>query len=122
MNMKRHFLRVVIGVLCFATGIRAALPGDELLPNGDFEQKAPGGDKPAAWRVDAGVQWASGDNNHWVVEDTRGKAGSLSVGQKVPLEEKVWKIRVSCRVRLTDVAQGAESWHNARLAMQFQAG
>jgi len=38
----------------------------------------------------------------------------------VPIQESFWKLRVSCRVRVTDVVLGKEGWHNARLAMQFQ--
>ncbi len=96
----------------------AANPGDELLPNGNFEGPAPGGKAPASWSWGGGFQWATDGRNHWLVEEATTPA-SLSAGQRVPMGEGFWKIRVSCRVKVTDVKQGQEGWNDARLAMDF---
>lgn len=93
--------------------------GDELLPNGNFETPNAAGDRPASWNWQGGVVWQAENGNHWVVEEAKTPA-SLSISQTLPMQERFWKIRVSCRVRYTAVVQGAESWHNGRLAMQFQ--
>ncbi|MGQ9731414.1 MAG: glycoside hydrolase family 2 TIM barrel-domain containing protein [Candidatus Zipacnadales bacterium] len=111
---------VWIGLLITLTTVsRAAEPGDELLKNGSFEIAAASGDRPADWLWQSGIIWQSDGVNHWVVEEAR-EVASLSIGQLVPLEERYWKLRVSCQVKVTDVRQGVESWHDARIAMQFQ--
>lgn len=97
----------------------AAQPGDELLVNGNLEQADASGKRPAGWNWGSGVVWANENGNHWAVEDAP-QPTSLSIGQRIPLEEGYWKLRVSCRVRVTDVKLGPEGWHNARIAMQFQ--
>jgi len=42
-----------------------------------------------------------------------------SVGQVIELKPEWWKIEVSVRVRCTNVKQGKEGWHDARVAMMF---
>jgi len=97
----------------------AADLGDELLVNGSFETLAVQDVRPAEWSWDGTSQWVAEGGNHWVVQETTTPA-TRSIGQTVPLEERYWKLRVSCRVRVTDVKLGQEGWHDARIAMQFQ--
>ncbi|MBM4048565.1 MAG: hypothetical protein FJ279_25975, partial [Planctomycetes bacterium] len=117
--MGRLALSVVLLVMSAIALISAAELGEELLKNGSFEAADADGRKPSAWSWAAGVKWESDGRNRWVVEDAATPA-SLSIGQRIPMEERFWKIRVSCKVKVTNVAQGKESWHDARIAMQFQ--
>jgi beta-galactosidase len=95
-----------------------AEPGDELLKNGSFETPDASGQRPADWSWAEGVRWETDGQNHWVVEEAAEPA-SFSIHQRVPMEERYWKIRVSCRVRITNVVLGEEGWHDARIAMDF---
>jgi len=117
--MGRLALSVVLLVMSAIALISAAELGEELLKNGSFEAADADGRKPSAWSWAAGVKWESDGRNRWVVEEAATPA-TLSIGQRVPMEERFWKIRVSCKVKVTNVAQGKESWHDARIAMQFQ--
>lgn len=96
----------------------SAKPGDELLQNGNFEAKTPNSDLPDGWRVQGPVRWAAEGNNHWVIEDAPQPA-TLSLNQRVPMGASFWKLRLSCRVKVTGVKLGQEGWNNARLAMCF---
>lgn len=97
----------------------AAELGDELLVNGSFETAGGQNDRPAGWSWDSASQWVSEGGNRWVLQEATTPA-TRSIGQLIALEERYWKLRVSCRVRLTNVVQGVEGWHDARIAMQFQ--
>ena len=113
-------LNVVIALLIAGLGLAQDVkPGQELARNGSFETADQSGKRPADWGWGSGVQWASENGNHWVVQEAT-KPTSLSIGQNVSIGDSYWKLRVSCRVRVTNVVQGAESWHDARIAMQFQ--
>jgi len=114
----RHSIAALSALLCLAPLLHAAQLGDELLQNGDFEKPAANGTQPAGWSWGAGARWATAGGNHWVVEDLPA-VGTATTNQTVPLEERYWKIRVSCRVRVTNVVLGAEGWNDARIAMSF---
>ena len=105
--------------LAVAASAQAERPGQELLRNGDFETADASGNRPAAWSLGGG-RWVAEDGNHRIVEESASPQQSLGVGQRVPLREEFWKLRVSARVRVTNVVLGKESWYNARIAMQFQ--
>ena len=115
--LRTAILSMLLGAVACAA--HAAGLGDELLLNGSFETAAPSGDRPADWSWQPEMKWENDGGKHWAVAEAQ-EAATRSIGQTVPLEEAYWKIRVSCRVRVTDVAQGVESWHDARIAMQFQ--
>jgi len=88
-------------------------PTRNLFRNGDFESVE--GGKPVGlngWYK--GAEVAEKDGNHWVHLTGRGSAA-----QNIPLEPHWFSLTVSCRMRLTDVAQGDEGWHDARLVMSF---
>jgi beta-galactosidase len=94
-------------------------PGDELAVNGNFETADASGKRPAGWGWDGGSRWETDGVNHWIVQEATAPK-SISVSQTIPMQERYWKIRVTCRVRTENVVMGAEGWHDARIAMQFQ--
>lgn len=88
--------------------------GLELVKNGSFQEADPSGRRPAGWTWPTNAEWVAEGGNRWIrLRD------SASVGQVIELQPDWWKIEVSARVRCTDVQQGKEGWHDARLAMMF---
>lgn len=117
--LRSTFLLLITALFSVAAAFgQGAKPGDELIQNGTFEIEAPGSGIPAGWRVQRPVRWASEGHNHWIVEEAW-KPVNLSLGQRVPLGESFWKLRLSCRVKVTGVKRGQEGWHDARIAMSF---
>ncbi|HIE52142.1 MAG TPA: hypothetical protein EYP85_10315, partial [Armatimonadetes bacterium] len=91
----------------------AAEVGPELVTNGGFEQSADG--RPAGWSwPGTNAEWVKEGDKHWIrLRD------DASVGQVIELQPEWWKIEVRVRVKCTGVEQGAEGWHDARVAMMF---
>lgn len=87
-------------------------PGGELLKNGNFES-------PDGWRLGGRARRVGEASNHWLLLDAGDKSASLSAGQRVPMGARFWKLRLSCRVRATNVVRGVEGWNDARIAMSF---
>lgn len=115
-----RLLMVLIAMVCAGVVLaQDARPGDELLKNGSFETADKSGARPADWNLGGPIQWANENGNHWIVEDATAPA-SFSASQDLPIGDNYWKLRLTCRVRVTDVVLGLEGWHNARIAMQFQ--
>ena len=115
----RALMFAVAVMLSGLVAAQEATLGQELLKNGSFETPDASGQRPAHWGWSGAMQWVSENGNHWIVQDAATPA-SMSASQNLPLGDNVWKLRVSGRVRVTHVVLGAEGWHNARLAMQFQ--
>lgn len=107
-------------ILSSAVAARAAEAklGDELIQNGGFETKAANADFPADWSKSGAVRWESSGDKRWIVEEAL-QTASLSISQRIPMGNRYWKIHLSCLVKVTGVKQGAEGWHDARVAMSF---
>ena len=85
-----------------------------LVKNGDFEGGADRDGYPEDWPRQAGVSLKTEGGNTWLVLTDRG-----SPGQTIKLDPDWWKLKVTCRMRTTDVVVGDQGWKNARLAMNF---
>ena len=114
---RRTVLPVFLIVFAFAATsatARGGAPSGNLFTNGNFERVENG--RPvgfSGWYGGAAVREDEG--NHWVELSSRG-----SVTQDIPLEQDWHSLRISCRMRLTDVRRGEEGWQDARLVMNFR--
>ena len=80
-----------------------------LVKNGDFEKGLEG------WRKGQGLSVATENGNSWLVAD----GGNTSTSRQVPIKPEYYKLKMTARMRVTDVELGAQSWNTARLAMSF---
>ncbi len=113
-------LAVLLSCPCLA--LAQAGPGTQLVVNPGFESDVNADGWPDGYggRL-PGAQWLAEDGNHFL---RLGEPGSkelrnASPGQSLQLDPNWFRLKVAIRVRAHDVLQGAESWHNARLAMSF---
>jgi hypothetical protein len=90
-------------------------PPPNLIANGSFEELKEGWAAP--WQKSTGATIAEVAGQHWL---RLGGAGATS-GQRVELKPEWWTLRLTLRMKSTDVVLGDESWKNARLAMSFHA-
>jgi len=90
----------------------SALPAGNLVVNGDFEQGDKGWPADAFRRKVASVKREGG--NSWL-----SISGNGGLTQSIKLDPQWAALRVSMRLRVTDVVPGKEGWHDARLAMNF---
>lgn len=92
--------------------MESALPTGNLVVNGDFEQ----GDK--GWPADAFRHKTASIQREWGNSSlSLSNYGGLT--QIIKVDPQWAALRVSARMRVTDVVMGKEGWHDARLAMNF---
>ena len=84
-----------------------------LVRNGDFEELKDGWAAP--WQKGKGATIAAAGGQHWLLLE----GGGSTSGQRVDLQPEWWQLRLTLRLKATDVVLGAESWQDARLAMSF---
>lgn len=112
--MMRQPLRSLAVLALFACGsILLAQPAVNLVTNGDFQTDANQDGIPDGWSKAPGVSLVTEDGNRWVRID------HSQTTQNVALPPDAWEIRLTMRMKATDVVMGAESWQDARLAMSF---
>jgi len=111
--MKR-MIRFLLFTLAGITGSRLCAGMESLVPNGDFEA---GGEWAAPWSRPRGASIVEEADNRFLRLD----GGSISVAQRIPIDPDWWKLRLTLRMRVTDVVTGDDAWKNARLAMSFHA-
>ena len=105
---------LLVGTLA-AVAQTAPVPAENLIRNGSFEDLREGWAAP--WQKTPGATIAAADGKHWL---HLSGAGATSA-QRVDLKPEWWVLRLTLRLRATDVVLGDESWKNARLAMSFHA-
>lgn len=119
--MRKHSFRLVAPAVCAATLLWFAVaslgspPGTNLIDHGSFDQGTAGWAMSSRGRPDS-IAFPSDGTNTWAL--LRGP--SASIAQRILLHPNWLSLRVSARMRATDVAVGKESWQDARLAMDFK--
>lgn len=105
---------IIVSTFCAVALAVSANGGEELIANGDFSQL-----DGAGWAVG----WPRG--NHASIEKDAGGnrlvltgAGS-GVNLKVPIRPNIRQLKLSMKMKVTDVNLGKESWQTGRLAMSF---
>lgn len=104
---------------CALAGCLAA-PGQEdrrpdLVANGSFTELTNGW--ASFWQRNQGAAIVEAGGNRWL----RLAGPGASASQRVDLRPEWWVLRLTMRMRTTDVALGDEGWKDARLAMSFHA-
>ena len=88
------------------------LPSENLVANGDFEQGTTGWPASAFKRPGIALKREAGNTWLAISENT-------AIAQVIKLNPNWAALRVSARMRVTNVIAGKEGWHDARLAMNF---
>ncbi|MDX9980218.1 MAG: glycoside hydrolase family 2 TIM barrel-domain containing protein, partial [Lentisphaeria bacterium] len=104
----RHTL-LALSLLALAS---LAAAETNLVRNGDFQAVTDG--QPDGWSGGPGISVVQEGGKRWL----RVEPGKTA-GQNVPLDPDTWEIRLTMRLRATNVEMGAEGWQDARLAMSF---
>ncbi len=97
--------------------LAAGLP-ENIVVNGDFSKDANGDGVPDQWRcggASKGISISRADGQSALVID----GGSLGMEQSVKLQPEWGKVRLTMRMRATNVELGEQDWQDARLAMTF---
>jgi hypothetical protein len=81
-----------------------------LVFNGDFSKGMEG------WRKATGISVTSADGNSWLVISVPGQCSD----QSIALAPEWSKLRLTAKMRVTDVRLGDQGWKDARLAMCFK--
>ncbi len=99
--------------------LTTALAAQQLVVNPDFSELDEKG-KPVGWKCDNAVR---------IIPDVDGmnkaiilNARNAGLSQSLDLKPEYAHLELDFWMKTTDVVQGEESWHTARLAMSFQDG
>ncbi len=115
---RMSILWCLLLICCYPSMAQEFPPlGGELVTNGGFEQADREHGTFRGWSGAARVGQQGG--NHWAILESDTPQRSVSLGQEIKLAADWWKIKLACRVRVTNVVQGKEGWHDARIAMSF---
>lgn len=113
MNHRRMSV-LFLAALCAAALTATAQVGTELIANGDFSKLDERG-----WAVG----WPAARNAR-IAKDASGnrlvvEGAGVSVNLKIPLKPEYGRLKLSMKMKVTDVALGKDSWNTGRLAMSF---
>ena len=104
-------------ILCSFILLTAALGAQQLVVNPDFSQLDEKG-KPVGWACDNAVRIipdVDGMNKAVILD-----AQNAGLSQTLDLQPEYAHLELDFWMRTTNVVQGEENWHTARLAMAFQ--
>lgn len=102
---------VIIAAAALVGGAICAAAPVNLLVNGDFQR---GETWPEAWERKPQFSVLRAGEEQWLAITQPG-----GVEREILLDPSWASLRVSCRMRVTDVVQGPERWQDARLTLQF---
>ena len=109
-----HPTRRLVLLACALMALALPLTAQpDLVRNGDFQADENKDGVPDGWSKAERVSLPEENGNRWIRIDRS------SVSQNVPLPADAWELRLTMRMRATDVVRGKESWQDARLAMSF---
>lgn len=108
-------MKFILQVLLFFTA--TALMAQQLVVNHDFSELDKKG-KPIGWKCDDAVRIFpdSDGQNKAVILNAR----NAGLSQVIELKPEYAHLELDFWMKTTNVVQGEESWHTARLAMSFQ--
>ncbi|MBI4979250.1 MAG: beta galactosidase jelly roll domain-containing protein [Spirochaetes bacterium] len=106
--MKRA--SVFLSILCMFIASAALQSADSIVSNGDFENGL------AGWSGAENGKLIKQDGNAWFMVTKPGGA----VGQLLKLPPNVYRLKLTMRMRVSNVNVGDQGWKNARLAMDFR--
>lgn len=94
-------------------------PDTVLKPNGDFETDADGDSWPDGWARVTDGSWETEHGNHFVRLTSPSSGKLVMLYQEIPIPAGVDAISLSWRQRVTGLRRGRQSWHDARILMEF---
>ncbi len=110
-----------LGAVLAALLLSAAAAGgaDSLVSNGSFERGGEDANAPAGWPVPAGASWEVEEGNRFLRLRPPEPGKTVVVYRRVDLPAGCEALELSFRVRTEGVKRGKESWHDARVIVQF---
>ena len=97
-----------------SSALAQAILGQDIVVNGGFEQDADNDGWPDGWPRAQGTALAREGGNSWLVVSQYG-----GPTQAIALQPDWARLRLTFRMRTTDVVLGDEGWKDGRLAMNF---
>jgi len=104
----------------------AAPPGPvsagPVFPRGSFEKLNSSGRSAEGWSRSSrkNIELAEKDGNHWIRIKNDDPGSTVYIGAALKLNPDWYAVRVSVRMKATNLKTGKEGWHNARLVMSFK--
>lgn len=109
----RSFTIMIICVLSVVAATAQTLPAANLLINGDF-QKVDAQGWAIGWPRNGSAKIARDGDQNWLVVTSGGSSQSLKL-------DPTWaRLKLTCRMKTTDVVVGKESWMTGRVPMEFR--
>lgn len=108
------YLRLAIIVPLLLTAFCArAETADNLLSNGDFENAATG------WPTPDGTARVAEDRNHFLRIEARPEK-MVTVYREIAIPNTTRALRLSFKVRVSQLERGKENWHDGRIILNFK--
>ena len=103
------------------TLVAAEVPPAPLLPNGSFETDADADQWPDGWPLAKdGASWIEESGNHFLHLSAAEPGKMVMLYQQVRIPETVKALVLTWRMRVSDLKKGKQSWHDARIMMDFK--
>lgn len=113
----RLLLFPLLAITLVSTSLHSEEPGNNLIPNGDFENMSGGAN---SWATGKGTSIEKEDGNSFLRLQASEPGIQVQAYRKVSIPGGTPKVKVSFRVRYEGITPGAENWHTGRVIMHFK--
>lgn len=117
--MKAIFT-ALFALMMMGSQLKAADSTTSLLSNGNFESDRKSKGWPDDWPQSKEATWEVEDGNHFLRLKVGEPLKLVMVYRPVNLKPEHKRLQLTFRARYTDVKRGKDSWHDARILLDFK--
>jgi len=110
----------LVALLLLASNLKAAAPITSLLSNGNFESASKTKDWPDDWPKSKESSWELENGNHFFRLKVLEPGKMVMAYRQVKLLPEHKRMQLTFRARYADVKRGKETWHDARILLDFK--
>ncbi len=123
--MKQTAQALILVLLALATwpahSAHSAEAAANLLANGTFETDMDADQWPDRWpRPKTGVRWATEDGNHFLRLTSSMPGEMVMLFHQIRIPDHVQALEMKCRLRVSNLRKGKQSWFDARIMLDFK--
>ncbi len=118
--MKQFFYTALLSLGLLIQSSFAADAPPSLLSNGNFEADRKAKGWPDDWPQSKETSWEVENGNHFLRLKVLESGKLVMVYRQIPLKPDQKRLQLTFRTRYTDVKRGKDSWHDARILLDFK--
>lgn len=118
--MKKLTYFILLAIALVMGNSFAADSTPSLISNGNFEADRKAKGWPDDWPQSKETSWEVENGNHFLRLKVLEPGKLVMVYRQIPLKPEHKRLQLTFRTRYTDVKRGKDSWHDARILLDFK--